>query len=168
MGSTPGPAHLAAGPSDGGTNADTVALLTRDAMAANLDAAVATLTGSRRAINDQLDVGPVRGVKRAELGMEVVKSGRRTEVTHGRVTAIEGTAKMTYDGVERIVRNVMTIEPRHVEVSAGGDSGSWWLDIETKQAVGLHFAGSNYPELALTHDMPTMLEALNIDIVTRQ
>src|SRR5574341_30521 len=152
---------LQPGRGDGGTNADTVALLTRDAMGANLDAAVATLTGSRRAINDQLDVGPVRGVKRAELGMEVVKSGRRTEVTLGRVTAIEGTAKMTYDGVERIVRNVITIEPRHVEVSAGGDSGSWWLDIETKQAVGLHFAGSNYPELALAHDMPTVLEALN-------
>jgi endonuclease G len=162
---------LQPGRADGGTNADTVAQLTRDAMTVNLDAAVAALTGSRSARNEQLELGPVRGVKRAELGMELVKSGRSTEVTHARVTAIEGTAKMTYDGVERIVRHVMTIEPRRPHdpnISTGGDSGSWWLDAETKQAIGLHFAGSDYPDRALAHDMPTVLEALNVDIATKR
>ncbi len=168
-GASRGQRILQPGRRDGGTNADAVARLARDAMKANLDAAVATLTGSRRAINDQLELGPVKGVKRAEPGMAVMKSGRSTEVTLGSVTGIEGTAKLTYDGVERIVCNVMTIDRRgYGEVSAGGDSGSWWLDAETKQAVGLHFAGSNYPERALAHDMPTVLEALNVNVVARK
>jgi hypothetical protein len=47
---------------DGGTGADAVATLTRDAMPVNLDAAVAALNRSRRLINDQYDLGSVRGV----------------------------------------------------------------------------------------------------------
>jgi hypothetical protein len=153
---------------DGGTRADTVATLTRDAMSANLDAAVARLTGSRPLINDQLELGPVRGVSRAQLGMKVVKSGRRTRITYGRVTAFEGTVKMRYRGVDRIIRNVVTIEPRrsYEQVSAGGDSGSWWLYEETMQAIGLHFAGSDRPERALAIDMPSVLDALNVYLVT--
>jgi endonuclease G len=135
-------------------------------MSVNLDAAVAALNGSRRLINDQLNLGPVAGVGQAQLDMEVVKSGRRTGITYGRVTAIEGTARMSYDGLDRIVRNIVTIEPRrpYDEVSAGGDSGSWWLDVENMRAIGLHFAGSDSPERALAHDMPSVLEALNVAI----
>lgn len=154
---------------DGGTYVDTVATFTRDAMSANLDAAVATLTGSRPLINDQLGFGPVRGVSRAQLGMEVVKSGRRTGITYGRVTAIEGITKMNYKGLERIIRNVVTIDQRRPfeEVSAGGDSGSWWLHEEAMQVVGLHFAGSNLPERALAIDMQSVLDALGADIIPR-
>jgi len=152
---------------DGGVAVDTIATLTRDAMAANLDAAVATLNGDRRLINDQLDLGPVTGVGRAELGMELVKSGRSSGVTHGIVTAVEGTAKLRYGLLERIIRNVVTIEPRGFgEVSAPGDSGSWWLDPATMRAIGLHFAGSDFPERGLAIDMPTVLDVLNVDIAT--
>ncbi|MGH7597208.1 MAG: hypothetical protein ACREOI_12705 [bacterium] len=151
---------------DGGSEKDVIATLTRDAMTANLDAAVAMLNGRRKMLNEQLHLGPVTGVGQAQLGMKVVKSGRRTGVTYGHVTAIEGIARMFYDRVERIIRHVVTIEPSqaHADVSAGGDSGSWWLNAETRQAIGLHFAGSDSPERALAHDMQTVLEALNIDI----
>lgn len=157
-----------AGRLDGGVPLDTVAALTRDAMSDSLDAAVATLNGSRICINDQLDLGPVTGVRRAQLGMRVVKSGRRTNVTRGRVTAVDGIAKITYAGLDRVIRQVVTIEPywANQEVSAPGDSGSWWLEEESRQAVGLHFAGSNEPERALSLDMLSVLNALNIDIVT--
>jgi endonuclease G len=157
---------------DGGTSADTVATLTRDAMSVNLDAAVATLNGSRPLINDQLDLGPVSGVSRAELGMEVVKSGRATAKTYGRVTGIMGAARMAYGSrrlrLQRIIREVVAIEPRLFfdQVSAGGDSGAWWINAETRQAIGLHFAGSDYPERALALDMEPVLEALNVDIAT--
>ena len=57
------------GQGDGGTTADTVARLSRYAMAANLDAAVAELTGARKLINDQFDLAPVKGVGWAEPGM---------------------------------------------------------------------------------------------------
>jgi endonuclease G len=167
-GARPGQRIFQPGRGDGGTAADTVAVLARDAMPVNLDAAVARLNGSRKLINEQLHLGPVTGVGQAQLGMEVVKSGRKTGITFGRVTAIEGTARMPYDGMERIIRNVVTIEPRspYEEVSAGGDSGSWWLEAKTRRVVGLHFAGSNSPERALAHDMASVLEALNVEIAT--
>lgn len=152
---------------DGGSPADTVAALTRHAMAANLDAAVATLTGRRELLNDQLQLGPVRGVENAELGMRAVKSGRRSAVTYGAVVGIEGEAKLTYSGVQRVIRRVVTIEPANAgsEVSAGGDSGSWWLEMTSRRAVGLHFAGSNGPETALAMDMPAVLNALDVAVV---
>jgi hypothetical protein len=151
---------------DGGTSADTVATLTRDAMAANLDAAVATLTGVRRLINDQVDFGPVKGVGRARPGMEVVKSGRTSEKTYGRVTGVEGTMVMPYGYIDRIIRNVVTIDQRvpGEQVSSAGDSGSWWLDTATRQVIGLHFAGSDVPERGLALDMQSVLDALNVDI----
>lgn len=155
------------GQGDGGTAADTVATLARDAMASSLDAAVAELTGTRALINDQLELSPVRGVAWAVPGMQVIKSGRGSHVTRGRVSAVEGTAKMVYSGVTRLIRNVLTIDPRddQSQVSTGGDSGSFWLDEESMNVVGLHFAGSDHPERALAIDMQPILDALNVDIV---
>ena len=167
-GALPGRRIYQPGRRDGGTRTDTVATLTRDAMISDhLDAAVATLTGSRRLINKQIGLGLVKGVRRAELGMEVVKSGRRTDITFGRVTGFEATYKANYSGLTRIIRNVVTIYPRrpYEEVSAGGDSGAWWLDRETMRAIGLHFVGSNRPERALAMDMQSVLDALNVDLV---
>lgn len=152
---------------DGGNRTDTVATLSRHAMSANLDAAVAELTGERQLINEQLDLGPVKGIDWAQVGMEVVKSGRQTRVTRGRVTSIEGTLRINYSSVDRLIRNVMTIEPRlGPQVSAGGDSGSLWLEESTMRAVGLHFAGSDYPERALAIDLQPVLDELNVNLVT--
>ena len=155
------------GRGDGGQHSDTVATLLRDAMTTKLDAAVAKLTGSRELVNDQLDLGAVREVGWAQLGMEVVKSGRRTGVTRGFVTAVEGTILMNYQGRDQLIRNVVTIEPRQTlaQVSAGGDSGSFWLHEETMRVVGLHFAGSDQPERALAIDMHPILDALNVRLV---
>lgn len=155
------------GRGDGGTEANTVARFVRHAMQSNLDAAVAKLTGDRQLVNQQLDLDPavVNGVAWAQLGMEVVKSGRTSGITHGRVIGVEGSLKMTYDGVSRVIRNVMEIEPREgLTVSEPGDSGSFWLDEETMCAVGLHFAGGDYPERALAMDMQPVLDALKVNL----
>jgi endonuclease G len=59
----------------------------------------------------------------------------------------------------------MVIVPRlGPDVSAGGDSGSFWLDEETKNVVGLHFARGKRQQDGLAIDMPPILEALNVDI----
>jgi endonuclease G len=164
----PGLGILQPGRLDGGSSADTVASLARDGMAVNLDAAVATLTGTRRLINDQMELGPVKGLTEPVLGMNVAKSGRRTEITRGRVTAIEGVVRLRYDWVERLIRNVITIEPHSPfeETSRGGDSGSTWMNEESSEAVGLHFAGSDFPERALAMDMRAVLDALAVNLVT--
>jgi endonuclease G len=152
---------------DGGSRADMVAKLSRGAMSSSLDAAVAELSGSRPLVNDQLGLEPVRGVGWAQLGMEVIKSGRRTGITYGIVTGVEGTVRMNYSGVNRLIRNVVTIEPRmaRAQVSAGGDSGSLWLEEETLHAVGLHFAGGDDPERALAIDIQPILDTLNVRMV---
>jgi endonuclease G len=164
--SQPGLSIYQPGRGDGGTMTDTVAKFSRHAMASGLDAAVAELTGSRKLINDQLELGPVKGVSRPEIGMEVVKSGRRTGITHGIVTnVLRGTFKMSYGGVERLLYSVVTIEPRppFKEVSAGGDSGSLWCQESTMHAIALHFAGSDEPERALGVDLQPVLDGLNVE-----
>jgi endonuclease G len=155
------------GKGDGGSQEDTVAKLCRDAMDSDIDAAVAKLTGSRELANHMYGLGPVKGLGWAHLGMEVVKSGRRTGVTYGRVTGIGGTARIPYRRVRRTIRSVMTIVPRisQGQVSEKGDSGAFWLQEETMHAVGLHFAGGNRPEHALAIDMHTVLDALNVNLV---
>ena len=150
---------------DGGTAMNAVARLTRDAMAVNLDAAVATLTGSRPLTGEQLGVGTVTGAGSGQLGLQVVKSGRKSRITYGRIVEIDSTARIRYGYLERIIRNVMSIEPLNGgEISMPGDSGSWWLNAETSEAIGLHFAGTNLPERALALDMPLVLDALGVDI----
>ncbi|HSL42178.1 MAG TPA: hypothetical protein VK897_02025, partial [Anaerolineales bacterium] len=150
---------------DGGTFANASACLTRDAMGDNLDAAVATLTGRRRLLNEQFGLGPVTSATDAQLGAEVVKSGRSSYITYGRIVEVNSVARMRYGYLERIIRDVIIIDPLNGgEVSRPGDSGSWWLSWRTKQAVGLHFAGSDLPERALAINMPSVLDALNVEI----
>lgn len=164
----PGVLILQPGRLDGGTGQNMIASLSRHAMFSNLDAAVAVLNSSRQIVNNQVGLGPVNGVGQAQLDMQLVKSGRGSGITTGRITAVEGIARLTYVSLQRVIRNVMTIEPISPidPVSAPGDSGSWWLDANTHQAVGLHFAGSNQPETALAIDMQQILNALNVDILT--
>ena len=151
---------------DRGTHADTIGELARNAMGDHLDAAVARLSNGRTWINNQLGVGRVTGVGQPELGMEVVKSGRRTGITYGRITAVEGTAKIRYGRTNRVIEYVVTVEPRHrlEEVSAPGDSGSWWLDTDSRRVVALHFAGSNSPERALALEIQPVLDALDVEL----
>jgi hypothetical protein len=155
------------GVGDGGRQADIVAALSRHAMLSNLDAAVAEISGNRQLSNEQFEIGPVTGVVWALPGMEVVKSGRQSSVTYGAVTAVEGFFRHNYRGIDRIIQNVMTIDPVSSSsmVSAGGDSGAFWLEKSTMRAVGLHFAGSDDPERALAMDMQPVLDALNVDLV---
>jgi endonuclease G len=83
------------------------------------------------------------------------------------VTGVEGTFAGYFGGVYRLIHNVMTIEPRsgmEPVVSAGGDSGSFWLEEETMHAVALHFVGSDDPEYARAMDMQPILDALNVSM----
>jgi endonuclease G, mitochondrial len=162
----PGVAVYQPGRRDGGTFQDLVARYTRDAMGANLDAAVAAAADSRRLSNEQLELGPVQGLAEPEPGMQVVKSGRQTGITYGEVTGVDGTAKLRYGFLDRVIRRVVTIEPiaGAGEVSDGGDSGSLWLDAASRACVALHFAGSNVPERALGMEIGPVLDALGVDL----
>lgn len=153
----------------GGTAANTIGYLARDAMGSFMDAAVAELNGDRRATNLQEEIGPIEGLTDPDYGMEVVKSGATTRVTGGIVTGLNGRLVMYYDGAPRVIRNVVHISqtPDDLEVSAGGDSGSVWVERSTSRAVGLHFAGSDVPEYGLAISLPEVLDALDVRLPER-
>lgn len=151
---------------DGGYRVHTVACLTRHAMDQNLDAAVATLNGTRMLINDERGLGRVAGVASPRLGMRVIKSGRTTGVTTGIIDGFGGRRMFNYFGFSRMVREHIHIipAPESEQVSAPGDSGAFWLEESTHLAVGLHFGGNNSPEYALAFSMPEVLEALQVEM----
>ncbi|MCA9931276.1 MAG: hypothetical protein KC419_22480 [Anaerolineales bacterium] len=155
------------GTGDAGGPAHTVAHLSRDGMSQHLDAAVALVDGTRPLINEQHKIGPVCGAGNPMLGQTVYKSGRTTGVTYGIVSGIDGYLTMYYGGVRRVIRHTIHISqmPTGGQVSAPGDSGSWWLDVVTNCAIGLHFAGSNDPEFGVAMAMPQVLDALDVEIV---
>ncbi|MBD2678590.1 MULTISPECIES: hypothetical protein [Nostoc] len=90
-------------------------------------------------------LGYVRGWRRKQdvtVGMSVFKTGRTTNFTSGRITAISATVDVGYGNgkVARFKDQIIT-----TNISAGGDSGSLVATLvnNTPAAVGLLFAGSS-------------------------
>jgi hypothetical protein len=87
-------------------------------------------------------IGYVRGWRRKAnitVGTIVQKTGRTTNYTTGRITAVNATIDVGYGGgrVARFLDQIVT-----TNISAGGDSGSLVLTLDNV-AVGLLFAGSS-------------------------
>lgn len=154
-----GDAVLQPGPYDGGTDpADRIANLTRFvpitfnpptplASQNNLvDCAIAE--GQFHDLNRLIYWnGHVRGWRRkadVTVGMLVKKTGRTTNFTTGRITAVNATIDVNYGGgkVARLKDQIVT-----TNMSAGGDSGSLVLTLDNV-AVGLLFAGSSTSMIA--------------------
>jgi endonuclease G len=153
---------------DGGRRQHTIARFTRNGMDVDIDAAVAELENNRKVINDQFGLAPVNGVAHPKPGMRVIKSGRGSKKTEGTITGrVDNIFPMNYWGYIRTIRHVFHIIRDHgsYQVSAGGDSGSWWLDKDTNKVVGLHFAGTKDGKYGLAISMPNVLNALNVDIM---
>ena len=111
---------------------------------ANLvDAATARPLSPGLVTDTIVDVGPVIGTARAELGMRVHKSGRTTGHTHGEIEQVDVTVDVGYGSgrTARFVDQVMA-----GPISQGGDSGSAVLN-ESDAIVGLLFAGSEQSTL---------------------
>jgi len=150
---------LQPGPYDGGTNpADRIAALSRFVPIAfapqvplvqqnNLvDCAVAE--GQFYDLDREIYWnGAVRGWRRKQnvtVGMVVKKTGRTTNFTTGRITAINATIDVGYGGgnTARFKDQIVT-----TNMSAGGDSGSLVMTLDNV-AVGLLFAGSSSAMIA--------------------
>jgi hypothetical protein len=160
---------LQPGPFDGGIfPADSVATLDRfepivfGGAGYNLvDAAVARPTFSRN-INPAI-IGLVvpRGIEQAFVGQAVVKAGRTTQVTNGRVVAINATVSVgPYPGGGTGVFSDQIIT---TGMAAGGDSGSLLMDRDLR-AVGLLFAGS--AEITIFNHIANVEAALGVRPLT--
>jgi len=165
---------LQPGKYDGGT--DVVASLTRMQLDSAMDAAVATLDGTRSHSRDVLGLGTIGGIEDATLGMQVVKSGRTTGITEGIVDGVSMSVSINYGdpGVVAFADQIRIV-PRppwpavDYEVSKGGDSGSVWIDEATNKAIGLHFAGETTPapsaENAICSPMQPIAEAMDFSFL---
>jgi hypothetical protein len=164
---------LQPGPFDGGTNpADKIATLSRF-VPITLNPPVA-LPLHRNLVDcavaegafDQLDRqvywnGVVRGWRRrtnVSVGMLVKKTGRTTNFTVGRVTAINATIDVNYGGgrVGRFHDQIVT-----TNMSAGGDSGSLVMTPDGV-AVGLLFAGS--PVAMIANQIENVRSLLKVEV----
>ena len=154
---------------DNGRDSDTIATLTRYVLGP-YDAAVATLNGSRTVGTETVEGTPLTDVAEPMLGMFVWKSGRTTGHTEGFIDGVQMSLSIQYNVGLRPLQNVFRVVPRpgagDVEISQGGDSGAIWVDESSGKGVGLHFAGEtgSGPEQALAHDLPKVLQYLNVHL----
>ena len=159
---------LQPGPFDGGTYpSDAVASLERfepivfGRSGYNLvDAAVARPLFSRNVIASIIGIVIPRGISQAAVGGLVIKAGRTTQVTVGRVLAINATVNVSYGapGTALFRHQIIT-----TAMSAGGDSGSLLMD-QGLNAIGLLFAGS--PFITIYNHIADVEFALGVRPVT--
>ena len=109
-------------------------------------------------------IGYVQGWARKEnvtVGMKVKKTGRTTNFTTGRITAVNATVNVGYGGgrVARFRDQIVT-----TNISAGGDSGSLVLSLDNV-AVGLLFAGSSIATIA--NQIENVRSLLRVEVAER-
>ena len=105
--------------------------------------------------------GYVRGWRRkadVTVGTLVKKTGRTTNLTTGRITAVNATIDVNFGGgkVARFREQIVT-----TNMSAGGDSGSLVMTLDNV-AVGLLFAGS--PTSMIANQIENVRALLRVEV----
>jgi hypothetical protein len=163
---------LQPGPYDGGTINDKIGTLSRyipiqfapgvelDRQYNLVDAALAEVS-FQDVERDIFSSGPVLGWARRNevyVGQTVKKTGRTTNLTIGRITAIGAVIDVGYGNgrVARFRDQIVT-----TNMIAGGDSGSLVTDIQNR-AVGLAYAGS--PVAMIANQIENVRALLRVEI----
>lgn len=136
------------GPADGGSFSDRVATVIRGVtlspdVESKIDAALAKPLSGANIIDAIVDIGQVAGSVPAEVGMEVFKSGRTTQLTSGVVLDVDAALDIGYRDVGKVSLNDLIFFKGPEPVVKGGDSGSalvTYID-GLPYVVGLVFAG---------------------------
>lgn len=105
-----------------------------------VDAAIAMPIADNLILDEIFEIGTVSGEVRAEIGMDVKKSGRTTGLTFGKVTILSATVQVSYGSGKMATFSDQIV--LGAGMSQGGDSGSMVVSSDNR-AVGLLFAGSN-------------------------
>ncbi len=126
-----------------------------------VDAALALPTNQRDVTASIVNIGIPKGTVEAALGMKVIKSGRTTETTTGRVIGVNVSVAVGYGspGVAYFRNQILT-----TNMSKGGDSGSLLLSKDDQLATGLLFAGSD--KVTVHNNIANVLMALGVEIIT--
>lgn len=89
---------------------------------------------------DILGIRPFTGIKEANAGMQIIKSGRTSGVTTGKVIDVDATMTVDYSLFQATFKHQIVSE----FMASPGDSGSLTMDLEDYAATGLVYAGSEY------------------------
>jgi hypothetical protein len=124
-----------------------------------VDAATARPMADADLADEILDIGRVQGTLAPALGMAVRKSGRTTGFTTGVINVLDATVSVGYG-----VGQTAQFEGQIVcgPMSQGGDSGSLLVAMDSLQAVGLLFAGSN--QATIFNPIEDVLDLLQIEL----
>jgi len=127
-----------------------VASTRSDKASSTLDCAAALVDPHIACTNAQLGLGAVILPRAPTLGMRVAKSGSATGVTEGLITRINGdTIRIEAD----------PSFDRDYTLSDSGDSGSLWVEQDTRAPIALH-RGHATPRRADAVNIQTALTAL--------
>lgn len=129
-----------------------------------VDSAVATPLAARvKEVTPAIKgLGVPRGTTVAKRGMQVVKVGRTTGKTVGKVVDVNFRFVLNYPGVGPVGFRDQVLCTRYTKP---GDSGSLVLDRKTMKAVGLHFAGAKGG--SVFNPIADVLKALGVKLVTK-
>jgi hypothetical protein len=99
-------------------------------------------------------------------GLAVGKTGRTTQLTSGRVTAVGATIRVIYGSAGvAVFADQIAIRAASGDFSAGGDSGSLiWTWDDRRAPVGLLFAGGGGTTFA--NRIGRVLDALEVNLYT--
>ncbi|NOZ00109.1 MAG: hypothetical protein GXP40_13055 [Chloroflexi bacterium] len=125
----------------------------------HVDAAVARPVTDSDVLDRILTIDNVPGTLPAELGMPLCKSGRTTGFTTGQVRVLDATVTISYGELR-----TATFEEQIITgpMSQGGDSGSLVVAKDSRNAVGLLFAGSE--QSTVLNPIQAVLDCLNVTI----
>jgi hypothetical protein len=165
---------LQPGTYDGGVNPDDAIGTLFDYQPIDFSPFASNVVDAAIAVSSTADLGnatpadgygtPNKALTPAAVGLRVMKYGRTTGLTKGRVTAINATVNVNYgpSGTARFVKQIV-ISPG--SFSAGGDSGSLIVverSSDARQPVGLLFAGS--ASVTIANPIGAVLERFGVSI----
>lgn len=128
-----------------------------------VDGAIARLNADVRFSHEILGIGPVRGTDTAVVGTPILKYGNTTKLTSGSVTSVTFPVPSRGDGASFINQiRVAPVAPS-TDMSEGGDSGSVYIDSDTRSVVGLHHAGPRGGPSAIGNHIGQVTALLDID-----
>lgn len=125
-----------------------------------VDCALAKIINKSSIINTIFLLGNIKGVSDASLNLNVKKVGRTTELTTGKILALDAIISLeNHNGNTQIFHDQIIT----TYMSDKGDSGSLLLDNDNN-AIGLIFA--NGDSISIANPIKAILKSLNVRIVT--
>lgn len=165
------------GPLDGGTFTDHFAVLHRfvpiklgGQQKNRVDAAIGSLLPAIAHDRSICSIGTIAGTMAATEDLQVLKHGRTTGLTEGKVDdiAYSGLVGMDHDNpnvVALFEDQIRIVSTSLAPVGLGGDSGSLVVGKNESKAVGLYFAGPTNGEYGIANHISDVLQELQVELL---